>query len=391
MGLGFRNDSGPGTPGAWPVRRGVDPRIPDIVLRLGGDRGTGPAGNAFYWPPVDGGLKLSAFTVVDGGPTDLRGEGDRLVQVVRLAETAEAAGLSTLWIAEHHFHAGGVCPSPPVLLAACGARTRRIRLGALVSVLPFHRPIDVAEEYAMVDRLTGGRLNLGVGSGYIPIEFDGFGVDPETKRARFDASLETVLRAFAGGEVRVDGARAAPVRLNVVPVQRPHPPIWIAVQRREAITYVARRGMSLALVPYATLAGKDELATEIREFRENAPAGTRIEVAIALHVYAGEHSEVARRAFRRYLASRLDTQSAFYAEKVRHDPGHATPESIEAAGFAQFGPADAVVRGLAAFERLGVDEILGIFDFGGLEPDEVRGSVRALGAAWARSRGSGDP
>ncbi|MGP8109687.1 MAG: LLM class flavin-dependent oxidoreductase [Thermoplasmata archaeon] len=348
------------------------------------------AGNAFYLGPVLDELKLSAFTVVDDYPTGAVTGGDRLLEVVRLAEVADASGLSTLWVAEHHFHSGGVCPSPPVLLAACGARTQRIRLGALVSVLPFHRPIDVAEEYAMLDRLTGGRLNLGLGSGYIPMEFEGFGVDPATKRERFDASLETVLAAFAGKEVRAEGATATPVRLNVLPVQRPHPPLWIAVQRREAITHVARRGVSVALIPYATLSGPAELGDVIREFRENLPAGSPAEVAIAMHVYAGARPDVARQAFRRYLESRLQTQSTFYREKMQRDPRHASPEAIEESGFAAFGSPKQVAEKLGTFADLGVDEILGIFDFGGLDPSEVHSSVATLGRVW-RPSGSAHP
>ena len=324
-------------------------------------------------------MKLSAFTVVDEyRPAEVS---DRLASVVRLAEAAEASGLHALWIAEHHFHGGGVCPSPPVLLAACGARTRRLRLGSLVSVLPFHRPIDLAEEYAMVDRLTGGRLNLGVGSGYIATEFEGFGVDPATKRDRFDTALEAIRRAFAGEAVTLGGPGATPVRLNVLPVQRPHPPIWVAVQRREAIPFVARRGASVALVPYATLSGPHELAEEAREYRSHLPPGARGEVAAAIHVYAGPHPELAREAFDRYLESRLATQSAFYQEKVRRSPQLASAAAIEASGFALFGAPAQVAERLRAFASLGVDEVLGLFDFGGLAMEEVEASVRALGTA----------
>ena len=328
-------------------------------------------------------MRLSAFTVVDqppGGDTVV----DRYADVLRLAEAVESGGLSTLWVAEHHFQPGGLCPSPPVLLAACGQRTQRIRLGVLVSVLPFHRPIELAEQYAMVDRLTGGRLNLGVGSGYIPVEFEGFGVDPATKRERFDRNFETLLAALDGQEVRGEEPGARPVRLNVLPVQRPHPPVWIAVQRREAIPFVARRGVSLALVPYATVANIAELAEEIREFRSHLPTGASAEVAVALHLYAGPDPGSARAAFRRYLEARLATQSVFYQEKVRRDPHHASPESMEASDFALFGsPAD-VARRLSAFSAIGVDEVLGIFDFGGLSSDEVTASVRSLGAVFGR-------
>ncbi len=326
-------------------------------------------------------MRLSAFTVVDSPTGGADGVADRYADVLRLAEAAEEGGLSTLWIAEHHFQPGGLCPSPPVLLAACGQRTRRVRLGVLVSVLPFHRPIELAEQYAMVDRLTHGRLNLGVGSGYIPIEFEGFGVDPATKRERFDRALETLLAALDGREVRADEPGARPVRLNVLPLQRPHPPLWIAVQRREAIPYVARRACSLALIPYATLANLAELADEIREFRAHLPPGASAEVAVALHLYAGPRPDAARVAFQRYLDSRLATQSAFYQEKVRRDPRHASGSAIEQSDFALFGAPAEVARRLGAFAAIGVDEILGIFDFGGLATEEVTASVRGLGAA----------
>jgi alkanesulfonate monooxygenase SsuD/methylene tetrahydromethanopterin reductase-like flavin-dependent oxidoreductase (luciferase family) len=329
-------------------------------------------------------VKLSAFSVVDAYPGLPGPERNRYDEVLRLAEAAEAGGLATLWIAEHHFQPGGVCPAPPVLLAALAQRTRRIRLGVLVSVLPFHRPIELAEQYSMVDRLAAGRLNLGVGSGYIPIEFEGFGVDPATKRERFDRNLETLITAFAGGEVRSETPGAVPVRLNVLPLQRPHPPLWIAVQRHEAIPFVARRGVSLALVPYATVGNIAELGNEVREFRRHLPSGRTAEVAVAVHLYAGDRRDRARAALQRYLDARLATQSVFYQEKVRRDPRHASAETIEENGFALFGSAREVTDRLAEYAAAGVDEILGIFDFGGLDVEEVERSVRTLGAAYAQ-------
>ena len=329
-------------------------------------------------------MKLSAFTVVDAYPDLPDASRDRFGDVLRLAEAAEAGGLSTLWVAEHHFQPGGVCPAPPVLLAACGQRTRRIRLGVMVSVLPFHRPIELAEEYALLDRLLGGRLNLGVGSGYIPLEFEGFGIDPATKRERFDRHLETLLAALDGKEVRSDEPGATAVRLNVLPVQRPHPPIWVAVQRREAVPFVAQRGASLALVPYATVADLRELGDQVREFRSHRPDGGAAEVAVAVHLYAGDRPERARAALQRYLDARLATQSVFYQEKVRRDPRHATAETIEASGFALFGSPDEVAGRLADYAAVGVDEVLGIFDFGGLGSSEVTRSVTELGRAFAR-------
>jgi alkanesulfonate monooxygenase SsuD/methylene tetrahydromethanopterin reductase-like flavin-dependent oxidoreductase (luciferase family) len=338
--------------------------------------------NPIYPSAVPASVRLGAFTVVDSPaePPDP----DRVGEVVRLAEAVEEGGLSSLWVAEHHFRGGGGCPSPAVLLAACGMRTRTIRLGSLVSVLPFHRPVDVAEEYALVDRLTGGRLNFGVGSGYLASEFAGFGLDPAEKRARFDGALQAVLDAFAGRPIRPGGPAAPAVLLNVRPIQQPHPPIWVAVQRREAIPFVGARGFSAALIPYATVDSPEELRGVIDDYRRALPRGVRGEVAIALHVYAGDNVARAREAFARYVHTRLETGSTFLQQKAHDRPQHASPEAIERNGLAVFGTSDDVASRLAAFGDLGVDELLGIFDFGGLTPEDVGRSVRAVGAAWAR-------
>lgn len=325
-------------------------------------------------------MRLGAFTVVDAYD-DVR-PNERLAEVPGLAEAAESAGLASVWVAEHHFHLGGVCPSPAVLLAALSGRTHRIRLGAMVSVLPFHSPIELAEEYAMVDRLSGGRLNLGLGSGYIPTEFEGFGIEPSTKRERFDAGFELLRRAFAGEPVRADGPTAHPVRLNVRPVQSPHPPLWIAVQRREAIPHVAKKQVSVALIPYATLSGRDELRDEVREYRASCPSGFHGEVAAAVHLYAGDRPDRARIALQKYLDSRRATQSTFYQEKVARDPRQASAAAVEEAGWALFGPPREVADRLREFAACGVDELLGIFDFGALPPGEVVRSVAALGKAF---------
>src|SRR5215510_2715293 len=140
-------------------------------------------------------MRLGLFSVVDHYPAELaRSTSELYAEVLEQVEAAEEWGFDSFWLAEHHFHEYGAVPRPPVLLAAAAQRTRRVRLGAGVVVLPFDHPLRVAEDYAMVDVLSGGRLNLGVGSGYLQHEYAGFGVDAAEKRERFDESLEVLLR-----------------------------------------------------------------------------------------------------------------------------------------------------------------------------------------------------
>lgn len=348
-------------------------------------RGGPRSPNAIYPLSVVQDVRLGAFTVADVDPAEPAARPDRAGEVVRLGEAAERAGLSSFWVAEHHFDGGGGCPSPPVLLAALGSRTSRIRLGSLVSVLPFHRPVDVAEEYALLDRLVGGRLNFGVGSGYLASEFAGFGVDAATKRERFESAWATIRAALAGEEFEAAPGAPRKVRLSVLPVQRPGPPVWVAVQRREALPYVAARGLGAALIPYATVADLSELRAEIEEYRRALPSGAHGSVLAAVHVYAGPETERGRAAFRAYLDSRRRTHSTFFEQKSHRAPETATPEALERAGLAVFGsPQEALAR-LGAFRDAGVDELLGLFDFGGLPLEDAVASLERLGAAWPKA------
>lgn len=329
-------------------------------------------------------MRLSAFSIVEeNGTAPPR---DRHREVIEIAEAAERAGLEAFWVAEHHFQPGGLCPDPAVLLAAIASRTRRIRLGSLVSVLPFHEPIETAEAYALVDRLSGGRLNFGVGSGYVPLELEGFGVLPEAKRARFDRALDTILRAWQGETVRTERPDSRPVTLNIRPVSAPHPPVWVAVQRREVIPFVARRGFSLALIPYATVSGLPELSEEIGEFRAALPQGTSARVSVAFHLYAGPDPDAGTAALQRYLDTRRSTGSVHYEQKVARDPHQADARAIHGSGLAYIGRPEGLPAWLREVEAAGVDELLAIADFGGVTVPTVTNSLSAAQDALAALR-----
>ena len=321
-------------------------------------------------------MRFGLFSVVDHYPAELpRTVGRFYDELLEQVEAAEALGFDSFWIAEHHFHEYGAIPSPPVWLAAAARRTRRIRLGAAVVVLPFRNPLLVAEEYAMVDVLSGGRLNLGTGSGYLRHEFEGFGVDPAEKRERFDEALEVLLRAWSGERFSYTGRfhRVSNVQLNVVPVQKPRPPIWIAVLRNEAAAEVGRRGYPVMMIPYAAAEQVSELAETVTAFRRAfVEAGGRPEdatVPFGLHTYVSDSfaraTAEARAAMDRYVRTRLYARQRPYETLVERD-------------LIAFGSPEDVVRVARRYEAAGFTDYLAMMNFGGLEHARVLGSMERL-------------
>ncbi len=315
-------------------------------------------------------VRFSIFSVTDHYPDQPRGIAKLYHQLLDEIVLAEELGFEAFFVAEHHFHEYGIVPAPPVLLGAAAARTSRIGLGVAVSVLPFHHPMVAAEEYALLDQLSGGRLALGVGSGYLRHEFEGFLIDPSEKRARFEESLDIILKAWSGEPVtysgrfyRVDGARIA-----VTPVQRPHPPLWTAILRPEAAWHVGRQGRDIMLIPYATSASIDDLGQVVAEFTggraESGAAGG--DVAVAIHTYVAERPDQARpeaeAALDRYVRTRL------YAKQRDYD-------ELERAGLILFGDPDQVSRRIGQLEALGVTHLLILANFGALEAERVRASM----------------
>lgn len=324
-------------------------------------------------------MRLGFFAVLDGKPSRGRTVGDRYEELLGQIELAERLDFDSFWIAEHHFSDYGLCPSPAVLLAAAAQRTNRIRLGVAVSVLPLHNPLRVAEDYAMVDQLSAGRLNFGVGAGYLAHEFEGFGLRPEDRRERQAEAWDVIRRAWAGESTALDGAhyRTADVRLQVTPAQRPHPPVWWAMTRPDALPHLAARGYPPLWIPYVTSSSMSDVERTLRDtYREYAAAGhaeTANDATVAIHAVAATDDASARAlaapAIERYMA----LQRAAPGSRAR-----AFPDDVAIIG----GPA--TVR--AAVERLraaGCGELLFIAAFGGLSDEAVRRSMETLRAALA--------
>ncbi len=168
-------------------------------------------------------------------------------------EIMDRTGYDAVWLAEHHFSSFSVCPSVHMMGTLAAARTTRLRIGTAVSLAPFYHPLRLAEEIALLDMLSGGRVNWGAGRGFARVEFEAFGVPPEESASRFRETVEIVLRAwteerlsFAGTHYRIDAVEVLPK-----PLQKPHPPVWVAATSEPAIEWAAQSGFSILMDPHA--------------------------------------------------------------------------------------------------------------------------------------------
>jgi alkanesulfonate monooxygenase SsuD/methylene tetrahydromethanopterin reductase-like flavin-dependent oxidoreductase (luciferase family) len=192
---------------------------------------------------------------------------------------AESLGYHSVWIAEHHFNDYGLCPAPPVLAAFVAARTTTLRLGMGVSLLPLHHPIDLAEQLAVLDVISGGRLDVGIGRGGTLQDYQTFQSDRADARARVEEGIAVMQQSWRGEPFDFQGRFHSAERLHVRPrpVQQPHPPLYVASNSEDSVLSAARLGLptlSSFFVPIA------ELQRRHQRYREVARAAGRSETDV---------------------------------------------------------------------------------------------------------------
>jgi len=179
-------------------------------------------------------------------PFSPRAHKDLYAEMLDEISMADEMGFDSAWLTEHHFLKDGYCPSSMVTAAAIAARTKKIRIGTGVLLMPLHDPVRVAEDAAVVDLISGGRLILGIGLGYRPEEFAGFGRSLKERRGRMEESLEILNSSWRDESFTFDGKYHKLENINVTPkpVQKPIP-IWIGAFTEPAIRRAARIGAPL--------------------------------------------------------------------------------------------------------------------------------------------------
>src|SRR5690606_13053280 len=235
-------------------------------------------------------MRVGSFVLAAQFPG--QGEGEALHRAVRSAEVAEEAGLDSVWLAEHHFVPYGTCPSAVTLAALLLGRTRRLRVGTAVSVLPTAHPVALGEQAALLHLTSGGRFSLGVGRGGPWVDLEVFGSGLEAYEQGFPESLDLLMRWLREPRVGADGERFRFREVPVVP--RPSesltpgggPEVVVACTSPASVRLAAERGLPILLGMHV---GDEEKAEMVALWRRHARASGRPaeEIQAAAHVSAG--------------------------------------------------------------------------------------------------------
>ena len=181
-------------------------------------------------------------------------------------EVMDKTGYDAVWLAEHHFSTYSVCPSVHIMGTHIAAHTKNLRIGTAISLASFYHPLRLAEEVALLDHVSGGRVNWGAGRGFDPTEHKVFGVPPEESYPRFRDAVEIVLKAWNDEKVnhhsefwQFEGVEVLPK-----PLQDPMP-VWLAASSLDALEWAAEQGFSIMMDPHAT---HPEIANKREHYRQ---------------------------------------------------------------------------------------------------------------------------
>jgi alkanesulfonate monooxygenase SsuD/methylene tetrahydromethanopterin reductase-like flavin-dependent oxidoreductase (luciferase family) len=301
---------------------------------------------------------------------------------------AEALGYYSTFLVEHHFTGFGQVSASLNLLTWLGARTRNLRLGTAVLVLPWHNPVLLAEQAATLDLLSGGRLDFGIGKGYRWNEFAGFCVPMEEADERFEEVIEVVTKAFvseAPFSHRGKYWQFDDIVVEPPTAQKPHPPFWMGAGSANSVRQVAERGYNMLLGQHALA---EESLEQVAQFRNEVEARGRrcnpMEVAVARAVHFAKNAADKEAAIeRRY-------QAHMRVNALARRPGHETRDRYilddekraryESAESALFGTPDEIMRKLEKLRAGGVEYV--IINFGGSR-ENIRRFAREVMPAFS--------
>ena len=318
-------------------------------------------------------------------------EKDAFKELLEQILLTEQLGFDEAWFAEHHHSDYGMLASPNLVIASLAHRTKRLRMGNLVNVLPLYDPMRLAEECGILDILTGGRLNVGLGRG-VPKDDMKHRLDRETAQARFEEGIEILMRAWTGETFSYSGKAWGyeEISCRPQPLQKPHPPIYYGATSPDSPAMVARRGWNLALSrqPLANCARAIKSYREERAKHENLPGnGNAIMVR---DIYVADTDEQALREAVPQITRfwQLATDNVWrgdsvspedlprFTERFAYFPGGLNVKKLDEWGTSLIGSPETVVKkARQMIETARPDCLVGMFSFGGLSHEKVMRSI----------------
>lgn len=314
-----------------------------------------------------------------------------------LSIEADALGFAHVKTVEHYlFDWGGVTPNPMIFLAAVASRTQQIRLGTAAVLPAFHHPVQLASELSMLDQLSGGRLDAGFARGFLPAEFDTFGVAMNESRRRFDEGVAQIQQLWTESDVHAEGAfhtlRGASVKPPVY--QTPHPPIFVAaVSTLESFQRAGAAGHHLMLVPGGSLADMAARLDAYREARRRAGHGVEdARIQVSVQAVCGESVDAAmefadapRRTYLRLLAEAIsnanrvdETDYPGYRDMLARIEDSPIEQALHDGVILLGGAADFASQMRNIQEHLGPVEFSAHLNFGGIPLENAMQTLGAL-------------
>ena len=307
-------------------------------------------------------------------------------EVLEEAEYAEDLGYEGFWVGEHHFQASQrVFPAPQMLLAAISQRTKQLRLGTGVSVLPVNDPIRLAEDMAELDLISHGRVCFGTGRGYQPHEFAGFNIPMESTRERFWECLDIIRTAWTQERFSYEGKfyHYQDIALLPRPVQKPTPPIWVAAASPGSAEEIAKRGYAFCAAPFASSPSPEEIAAQLARYRQTFSAAGQGEPTNDLpHVFWTHVADTTEQALKEAEAGmkrKLGSGTKAWVKpgisgydafaRVGQFLATATIGQIDALSI--FGDPARCLEKVKKYHSAGVTHLLVMFDWGGMPQQTI--------------------
>ena len=302
-------------------------------------------------------------------------------QVLEQVELAEKLGWECFMFNEHHFLGyGGLVANPSVLLAAAAARTSKIRLGPCIAILPLRHPLHTAEDYAMVDAISGGRLEFGIGSGNTEMDYTVFGITRENDRQRLREALEVILKSWGSERAghKGDFWTFDALTLYPRPIQQPHPPIWVAGTSAEGLGWAGRQGYHIMTVGHPH--PPEKVRAGVEAWKQGLIEGghdlhdkhCQFHVRTHVNESADQARLIAMAAVKRYDAiSRIGRRS------LTAPPGEYDWDMMLATGRNNYGTPDQCIENIHnAKQHYDFDTLTTTFNFGGIPHPEILKSMR---------------